>query len=653
MVAVMVRAGSALTVAALVLASCGGNVPLSPARADYPYRPAPFTDVRLSDSFWAPRVETNRTVTVPYCFRKCEETGRIDNFAKAGGLIQGPFVGLRYNDSDVFKVIEGAAYSLALHPDPELDAYLDVLISKIAAAQESDGYLYTARTIGRGDDMRRIGPRRWSNLITSHELYNVGHLYEAAVAHYRATGKRTLLDVAVKNADLIARTFGPDGVRDVPGHEEIEIGLVKLYRVTGERAYLKTAKFFIDERGDPDRHTMEHPERGRWYMQDHLPVKQQTEAVGHAVRAGYLYAGVADVAALTGEAGYLEALERIWESVVGRRMYLTGGVGAHRSGERFGEDYELPNGTAYAETCAAIANALWQHRMFLLTGDAKYIDVLERVLYNGFLAGVSLSGDRFFYPNPLAADGETKFNQGHATRAPWFRTSCCPVNVVRTMPSIPGYVYALRGGEVYVNLFIQGEARVPVAGGTVVLRQRTRYPWDGDVTIEVRPPAPLEFALQVRIPGWARNRPVPTDLYRYVDEPAGEPSIAVNGRPAPLDLSRGYVRIERTWAPGDTVSLRLPMPVRLVAAHEAVEADRGRLAIERGPLVYCVEGIDNGGRVDGITLSRTARFEVEHRPELLGGVTVIRWDGRTAIPYYAWSNRGEGPMAVWLPEARP
>ena len=644
---------ASLVAGIVVLWGCARSAPPRPGEADYPYRPVPFTSVRLTDMFWAPRIETNRTVTVPYCFRKCEETGRIDNFAKAGGLMEGDFVGLRYNDSDVFKVIQGAAYSLAIHPDPELDAYLDGLIAKIAAAQEPDGYLYTARTISRGDDMKRLGPERWSNLITSHELYNVGHLYEAAVAHYRATGKRTLLDVAVKNADLIARTFGPDGIRDVPGHEEIEIGLVKLYRVTGNPAYLQTAKFFIDERGNPDRHTMEHPKRGRWYMQDHLPVKQQTEAVGHAVRAGYLYAGVADVAALTGEPGYLEALERIWESVVGRRMYLTGGVGAHRSGERFGKDYELPNETAYAETCAAIANALWQHRMFLLTGEAKYIDVLERILYNGFLSGVSLSGDRFFYPNPLAADGKTKFNQGHATRAPWFRTSCCPVNVVRTMPSIPGYVYAVRDGELYVNLFVQGEARVELSGAPLVVRQRTRYPWDGDVEIEVDPGARRELTVLVRIPGWARNRPVPTNLYRYVGEAPGEPEVRVNGSPLDLDLDRGYVRIRREWAPGDRIGLRLPMPVRLVAAHEAVEADRGRLAIERGPLVYCVEGIDNGGRVDHIRVSRAARFSTEHRPELLGGVTVIRWDGHTAVPYYAWSNRGEGPMAVWLPEERP
>jgi len=639
-----------LVAVVFALAGCGTEAPPDSAGPDYPYRPVPFTSVRLADAFWAPRIETNRTVTVPYCFRKSEETGRIDNFAKAGGLMEGDFVGLRYNDSDVFKVIEGAAYSLAIHPDPELDAYLDALIAKIAAAQEPDGYLYTARTIGRGDDMKRIGPKRWSNLITSHELYNVGHLYEAAVAHYRATGKRTLLDVAVKNADLIARTFGRNGIHDVPGHEEIEIGLVKLYRVTRKRAYLRTAKFFIDERGDPERHTMEHPKRGRWYMQDHVPVKQQTEAVGHAVRAGYLYAGVADIAALTGDPGYAEALERIWESVVGRRMYLTGGVGAHRSGERFGDDYELPNETAYAETCAAVANALWQHRMFLLTGDAKYIDVLERILYNGFLSGVSLSGDRFFYPNPLAADGKTKFNQGHATRAPWFRTSCCPVNVVRTMPSIPGYVYAVRDGELYVNLFAEGEAHVALTGGTVTIRQRTRYPWEGEVEIQVEPAAPREFAVYVRIPGWARNRPVPTDLYRYVDEPAAEPEVAVNGRPVALDLVRGYVRLEREWAPGDTVSVRLPMKVRLVAAHEAVEADRGRLAIERGPLVYCVEGIDNGGRVGHVRIRRAARFTTEYRSGLLGGVTVIQWDGYMAVPYYAWSNRGEGPMAVWLPE---
>ena len=631
----------------LLLVSC--RPPEAAGSADYPYEPVAFTKVHLTDSFWSPRIETNRKVTIPVSLRRCEETGRIANFAKAGGLMEGEFEGLRYNDSDVFKVIEGAAYSLSIHPDPELDRYLDDLIAKITAAQEPDGYLFTLRTIGRGDDIDRMGETRWSNLITSHELYNVGHLYEAAVAHHQATGKRTLLDVAIRNADLLCSVFGPDHIRDVPGHEEIEIGLVKLYRATGNHRYLETARFFVDERGNPERHTMESERRERWYSQDHLPVRRQSKAVGHAVRAAYFYAGVSDVAALTDDESSRPALDRIWHSIVDRRMYLTGGIGAHRRHEGFGEDYKLPNAEAYAETCASIANALWQHRMFLLHGEGKYIDVLERVLYNGFLSGVSLEGDTFFYPNPLAADGETKFNQGQATRSPWFRTSCCPVNVARTMPSIPGYLYAVRAGEIYVNLFAASQAHVDLDGGRIRLEQRTEYPWMGDIEITVRPERPVPFAILVRIPGWARNQPVPSKLYRYQGE-AGEVALAVNGSPVAVTPQRGYVRLERTWSPGDTVRLKLPMDVRRVVAHEAVEADRGRVALERGPIVYCVESVDNGGDIGRIPVPRSARFLVEHRADLLGGVTVISGPGFTAVPYNVWSNRGPGAMAVWLPE---
>lgn len=633
---------------ALLLAACGA--PEKTTQADYPYQPAPFTAVAVADSFWAPKIETNRKVTIPVCFRKCEETGRIDNFLKAAGMMKGDFAGLRYNDSDVFKVMEAAAYSLSVHHDPELDRYLDGLIAKVAAAQEPDGYLYTGRTIGRGDDMERMGGSRWSALIESHELYNAGHMYEAAVAHFQATGKRSFLDIAVKNADLIAKTFGPQGIRDVPGHQEIEIGLVKLYRATGNRRYLELARFFVDERGNPERHTMETEGRGRWYSQDHEPIRQQSKAVGHAVRAGYFYAGVTDVAAITGDATYLPALDRIWHSIVDRRMYLTAGIGAHRRHEGFGEDYELPNESAYAETCAAIANALWQHRLFLLHGDGAYIDVLERTLYNGILPGVSLAGDTFFYPNPLAADGVEKFNHGYATRAPWFRTSCCPVNVARVMPSVPGYVYATRGDDLYINLYMAGEAKIDLSGETVRLRQATDYPWNGDVAIEVQAAPSRPFAINVRIPGWARNQPVPSDLYRYVDGEAPPVELSVNNEPVTAASERGYVRLERTWKAGDRIHLVLPMPVRRVAAHERVEAARARWALERGPLVYCVEGVDNGGSVKQIRLDPKAEITVQHRPELLGGVTVLRSAAFTAIPYYAWSNRGEGPMAVWLPE---
>ena len=636
-------------------------------KADYPIAPLPFTAVKVSDGFWLPRIETNRKVTVRYDFAKCEETGRIDNFAKAGGLMKGPFRGIFFNDSDVFKVIEGASYSLALHRDAKLDEYLDALIVKIAAAQEDDGYLYTARTLNPDNPPGGSGKTRWSHLAHGHELYNVGHMYEAAVAHWQATGKRTLLDVAIKNADLIDRTFGPGKRRDVPGHEEIEIGLVKLYRATGEERYLKLARFFIDQRGRPD--------RGRLYgayAQDHKPVVEQTEAVGHAVRAGYLYSGIADVGALTGDAGYVKAIDRIWNDVVSRKLYITGGIGSSRGGEAFGQPYDLANATAYNETCAAIANGLWNHRMFLLHGDAKYIDVLERVIYNGFLSGISLSGDLFFYPNPLAFDGQTKFNQGAAGRKGWFNCSCCPVNVVRFIPSIAGYIYARRDDSVYVNLFIGSTGTVKLAGklggdNTVTVSQQTRYPWDGRVRITVKPEREAEFTLRVRIPGWARNRPVPSDLYRYATNSRRAAKLRVNGEPLAVKLERGYAVIRRTWKAGDAVELDLPMPVRRVLSHAKVAANRGRVALERGPIVYCVEAVDNGGKVVHLALPDDAQLKALHRPDLLGGITVLAGDavavsyakdGKTkettkhrlvAIPYYAWAHRQLGEMAVWLP----
>lgn len=633
------------------------------APRDYPIQPVPFTNVKVDDAFWTPRFETNRTVTVKYDFRKCEETGRISNFEVAGGLKKGGFQGIFFNDSDVVKVIEGAAYTLAIHPDPELDKYLDDLIAKIAAAQEDDGYLYTARTINDPKYKFPGKEERWSHLRSGHELYNVGHMYEAAVEHFRATGKRAFLDVAIKNADLVCKVFGEGkGQRiDVPGHEEIEIGLAKLYRVTGDPKYLKQAKFFIDMRGRSDKRKV----YGE-YCQDHVPVVEQDEAVGHAVRAGYLYAGVADVAALTGDKDYLKAIDRIWNNIVSKKMHLTGGIGASRHGEAFGKNYELPNKSAYLETCAAIANALFNHRMFLLHGDGKYIDVLERIIYNGFLSGISLSGDRFFYPNPLASDGKYPFNQGSTVRNPWFGCSCCPVNVVRFIPSIAGYVYAVREDSVYVNLYLGGSGRVPLDGGEVKLTQETRYPWDGNVKITVDPGKARAFELCVRIPGWFEGRPVPGDLYRYVALSRPDYRILVNGKALEVAASKGYARIKRKWAPGDVVQVDFPMLINRVISHENVAANKGRVAIERGPVVYCVEGADHDGRVMDLFLPDDAGMKAEHRPDLLGGVTVIKATARSArrnaegkveaqsagmtlIPNYAWCHRGANEMAVWLP----
>jgi DUF1680 family protein len=624
----------------------------------YPIAALPFTAVELNDPFWSPRIEINRTVTVPYDFQKCEETGRISNFAKAGGLEPGAHEGIFFNDSDVFKVIEGAAYSLMLHPDPALDAYIDEVIRLIAAAQEEDGYLYTARTIAERNGTPealladREGLTRWSNLRVSHEFYNVGHLYEGAVAHYLATGKRTLLDVALKNADMIDRTFGPGKLRYVPGHQEIEIGLVKLYLVTGEARYLELAKFFLDERGRPDGHELYGP-----YAQDHLPVTEQATAVGHAVRAGYMYAGMADVAALTGERSYIDAIDRIWEDVVGSKLYITGGIGARHEGEAFGEAYELPNATAYNETCAAIANIYWNQRLFQLHGEAKYIDVLERSLYNGFLSGVDFRGDHFFYVNPLAFDGDYRFNRDDSlVRMPWFGCSCCPTNVVRLFPALGGYIYAQAGEEVYVNLFIASKTTFEAGGTTVNLAQETRYPWEGAVKIRVDPAQAAQFALRVRIPGWAQGVPVPSSLYHYVGGQGiggrEEPQLTVNGERAALVMDKGYAVLDRVWQPGDVVELVLPLPVQQVSSHAAVEDNRGKVAIERGPLVYCLEGIDNGGKALGRTLRGAEGFDVAWRPDLLHGVNVLHTRGGgeslTLVPYYAWAHRGVGEMAVWI-----
>jgi len=623
---------------------------------DYPRVPVPFTSVKIQQGFWHPRLETNRTVTIPFDFRKCEETGRIDNFAVAGGLKPGKFRGIRYDDSDVFKVVEGAAYSLQTHYDPKLDRYLDSLITLFAAAQEPDGYLFTIRTIHKDSTVYRdrdAGATRFSYVASSHELYNVGHMYEAAVAHFQATGKRSLLNIALKNADYLMRTIGPDKLIVVPGHQEIELGLVKLYRVTGEQRYLDFARFLLDMRGRADKRPLfpdpAHSGQGSAYLQDHLPVVRQREAVGHAVRAGYMYAAMTDIAAIQRDTAYLSALKAIWTDVVERKQYLTGGLGARANGEAFGQPYELPNDVAYAETCAAVANMLWNHRMFLLTGESRYMDVFERVLYNGFLAGVSLGGDQFFYVNPLESDGKRPFNvRTAATRAPWFNTSCCPTNVVRFLPSLPGYIYAVRPKEVVVNLFVDNETKLVMNQLPLTLRQETNYPWDGQVRLTVSPQKATAFALRLRVPGWALGSPMPGSLYRYQDDARPGYELQVNGKAVPLKLANGYATIERSWKPGDVVTLRMTMPVRQVVANEQVEADRGRVAIERGPLVYCAEGIDNDGSARNRTVAAGQAFTTEFRRDLLGGVTVLRAGNLMLIPYYAWSNRGAGEMAVWF-----
>jgi DUF1680 family protein len=642
------------------------SAPGGDPQKDYPIRPAAFTQVKLNDAFWAPRLETNRTVTIPFAMKKNEETGRVDNFRKAAGLIKGLYQGKRYNDSDVFKVMEGAAYTLMLHPDPQLKRELDDLIIIIGMAQEPDGYLFTTRSIDPKNPAPGAGKGRWSNLRVSHELYNVGHMYEAAVAHFLATGERSFLNIAVKNADLLVKTFGPGKRRAFPGHQEIEIGLSKLYRVTGNRSYLDLAKFFLDERGHyfgGEKHDPKDPFAvydSDEYLQNQKPVVEQEEAVGHAVRAMYMYAGMADVAALGGYPDYIKAIDRLWDNVVGKKMYLTGGVGARDTSEAFGSAYELPNVSAYTETCAAIGNALWQQRLFLLHGDAKYVDVLERVMYNGLISGVSLDGLSFFYQNPLESAG--KYG-----RSPWFEVACCPPNITRFLPSVPGYVYATRDDVIYVSLFIGSAATVDMKGQKIGLKQETRYPWDGAVKITVEPEKPAEFSIYMRIPGWAMDQPVPGDLYTFLDKNDEKPILKVNGTTVALDTYKGYARVKRGWKKGDVIELVLPMPVRRVAAHAAVKDDAGKVALQRGPIVFCAEGLDNGGRALNLMLPDAAKISAEFRPGMLKGVVVLKGkalaaaksaDGKVAstkeqdflaIPYYAWANRGTSEMKVWFP----
>lgn len=645
---------SVLLVINIILAAtgCTGH-----KTGDYPVKPVPFTSVKLTDDFWAPRIKKNAEVTIPIAFGYCESTGRIKNFEIAGGLDTGKFQTLYpFDDSDVFKIIEGASYSLQTFPDPKLEAYLDTLIWKIGLAQEDDGYLYTNRTIAEmhgGEGLHEwASPRRWElDSVLSHELYNIGHLYEAAVAHYQATGKRTLLDIAMKSADLVAKDFGYDRLKVYPGHQVIEMGLAKLYRITGDEKYLDLAKFFLDIRG---------PE-GQEYNQAHILPVDQTEAVGHAVRATYMYSGMADIAALKNDNRYLNAITRIWEDLVHRKMYVTGGIGASGGNEGFAGPYILPNMTAYCETCASIGNIFFNHRLFLFHGDAKYYDIIEKTLYNSMLSGVSLSADRFFYPNPLESKGQHK-------RQAWFGCACCPSNIARFMPAIPGYIYAVADKDIYINLYASNRAKINAGKQNIVIVQDTQYPWEGRVEISVEPEKETNFTLRLRIPGWARNEAIPGGLYRFTNTSGEKFSLTVNGIVVKYSIDKGYAVIKRKWKKGDRVVVDFPMPVRVICADERVKDDAGRVAFQRGPFVYCAEWPDNNtGNVRNLIIDTTAVLSTLFRNDLLGGVQIITVQGRqatklpegevrfmepepvTLIPYAYWNNRGPGQMIVWLP----
>jgi DUF1680 family protein len=651
-----------LFIIGLIISAC------SKTETDYPISPVDFTRVKVTEGFWKKEIDTVTSVTIPFAFKKCEETGRVDNFIHAGGIKQGRFRGsFGFDDSDVYKIIEGASYALMSREDPGLKAYLDTLIHYIAQAQEEDGYLYTAWTL-KVNDYDTIycsydNRGRFIGCQHSHELYNAGHMYEAAAAHYLATGERSFLDVALKNADFIYDLCVNQGKDFYPGHQEIEIGLVKLYRITKDEKYLELAKLFLDRRGHGKRDYNDESNK-LWersiYAQDHKPVTEQREAVGHAVRATYMYAAMADIAALTGNKDYLNAIDLIWENVVTKKLYLTGGIGVGKGGEAFGDNYELPN-NSYAETCASIANVYWNHRMFLLHGNAKYIDVLERTLYNGLISGISLDGKLFFYPNTLIHDGKSKFNRGAGTRMPWFDCSCCPSNLCRFIPSVAGYAYAVKGNDIYVNLFMNSEAEISIDNGIVRLAQTSNYPWEGKIMFEIKNEVPVKASLLIRVPGWVKNQPVPGDLYSYVNAPETEPVFCVNGKISKLDINnKGYAVINKKWQKGDKVEAVFPMEVKRVVANEKVKEDNGLQGFEFGPVVYCAEGYDNNGKALNIVVQSDSEFDPEYAPGVLNGVNILTGNGQLVekrliedinvklIPYYAWNNRGEGEMTVWF-----
>jgi DUF1680 family protein len=647
------------------------NIVVAQPKKDYPVQAVNFTAVQFTDNFWLPRMKINHTVTIPASFARCESTGRVKNFEMAAAHSGKFCTTFPFDDTDIYKTIEGASFSLSLFPDKKLEAYIDSLIDKIAKAQEPDGYLYTARTIDPQSPHAWAGNERWvRERELSHELYNAGHLYEAAYAHYYATGKKNLLNIALKNADLVCSVFGPNKRHVAPGHEIVEMGLVKLYRITGKPEYLQTAKFFIEERGHYDKYdtTSKDPWKNGAYWQDAIPVVDQREAVGHAVRAGYLYSAVADVAALTGDEKLLQAIDSIWENVVAKKIYVQGGLGAIPSGERFGDNYELPNATAYNETCAAIAGVYWNYRMFLLHGDSKYMDVLEKILYNGLISGVGLDGQSFFYTNAMQIKNNFSHHSMEPARSGWFECSCCPTNLTRLIPSIPGYVYALKGDGVYVNLFVSGKANIQVHGKPVTIVQQNNYPWDGALSFTVSPQESDLFSLMVRIPGWASNQAIPSDLYTFNDTQNNKVSISINGKGVDfIVIENGYVVIKRTWKKGDVLKVDLPMEVRRVVANEKVKDDQGKVALQRGPLIYCAEWADNNGKAANILLPADASFQASFKPDLLNGVEVLQSELPvilvnektqtvsttrrmvTAIPYYAWANRGKGEMMMWFP----
>lgn len=612
-------------------------------------RPVPFSQVRIQDQFWSRKQETNRIASIAVNLDQLEKAGNVRNFELAAAGKHEGYSGPVFMDSDLYKGLEAAAYSLVTHPDPALDQRLDAIIAKIAAAQQPDGYLNTHFQVVAPD-------KKWTNLRDWHELYCAGHLFEAAVAHFQATGKRNLLQVATRFADHIDALFGaaPGKRIGYPGHPEIELALVKLWRVTGEHRYFDLARFFIENRGQKfyaREHSTPLDKYDGSYWQDDVPIYDHQNIKGHAVRAAYLLSGAVDVAAETGDQRLLAMIDRVWRNTAHKNTYVTGGIGPSAQNEGFTVDYDLPNATAYQETCASVAMVLWNYRLALLYGDAKYADALERALYNGVLAGVSRDGRRFFYVNPLES-------QGNHHRSDWFGCACCPPNVARTVASVGGYLYAVADDSFWVNLYAASTVRATLRGKELSMRVTTDYPWDGRVTLELEPDAPLRFALHLRVPGWCLQA-----------------SVTVNRKKAAAQFERGYLVLDREWRRGDKVQLDLPMPVQRVVAHPNVKNNAGHNALQRGPIVYCVESVDVDAPLSRVALSPEAPLQAE-RTDLLGGMVAIRgklslapelkWKARLyqpqpplpaaafqAIPYFAWDNRAAGPMKVWLPTVPP
>ena len=617
--------------------------------------PVKFSTVQITDAFWKPRMDKVASVTVPVCIEQTEvKTGRIRNFERVAGTRDGKFEGIFYDDSDVFKALEAMAYTLKTKPDPKLEAKCDEWIDKIAAAQQKDGYINTYYTLTGLD-------KRWTDM-SMHEDYNTGHLLEAAVAYYNATGKRKLLDVGIRMVEHMMSLFGPGKRHWVTGHQELELALVKVYQVTDDKRFLDFSHWLLEERGHGYAHGYTWTDwKDTAYAQDIKPVSLTTQITGHAVRAMYLYTGAADVAAYTGDEGYLKAMNTVWDDVVERNMYITGGIGSSGSNEGFSKDYDLPNERAYCETCASVGMVFWNQRMNRLTGQTKFIDVLEKSLYNGALDGLSLAGDRFFYGNPLASSG-THF------RREWFGTACCPSNIARLIASLGDYIYASDPKSIYVNLFVGSNTSIDLAKGKVEIRQETEYPWKGMIKLTVNPEQPQSFALKIRLPGWAKGNPGAGALYKFLDEgPANFATLKVNGQAQNLKLDNGYLILERSWNKGDVVELNLAMPIRRVVARDEVKDNENRMALQRGPLVYCVEGVDHNGSAWNLIVPDQVTFTPQWRPDLLGGVMTLTGTGMaivptkdgigaqtikqkiSAVPYFSWCNRGSNQMLVWLP----